>query len=314
MNRLGLKLACFVAAVVIWIQVASTTTTVATLQLPLEITNLPESATVAGSEDVPKSVSVRVRGSKLRVLAHSYLNRKVGRVVVDLEGFQPGGRIRYDLGPEDVFTDLDAVAILHNKSLFLDLDRVITRVVPVVVPMTGDLRDDRQLLRPMAVAPDSIVVTGPERFVTTIDSVVTPPVNLAHQDGSAQLELDVTAPSPHVTVQPDKVLVEIALARVESRTLPNIPVVALVDVGQAEVGISPPVADLMVRGPADSVRSLVPAQIRITVPAGGLAEGIHQLRGEVVLPAWLRLMAVEPEFFTVIVGRSNESAGEDDSP
>ena len=63
----------------------------------------------------------------------------------------------------------DAVAILHNKSILLDLDRVITRVVPVVVSMTGDLRDDRQLLRPMAVAPDSIVVTGPERFVATID-------------------------------------------------------------------------------------------------------------------------------------------------
>jgi YbbR domain-containing protein len=291
--------------------VASTTTTEATLQLPVQIVNLPEGTTVAGS-DVPSTMGVRVRGSKLRLLAHSLFNREAGRVVLDMDGFEPGALILHDVGPEDVRTDLEAEAILPPQRLRLRLDRLVTRRVPVVVPTVGQLRDDRQLLQPVSAVPDSVDVTGPARIVAAVDSLLTEPVDLAKLEPAGNVERALAPPSEHVSLVPQRVRIVAPVVRTESRTLPNVPVVALVDAGQAEVGISPPVADLMVRGPVDSVRVLVAARVSVTVPVGDLAAGIHQVRAEVTAPAWLTVLAVEPESFTVIVGGPEPpaSAGE----
>jgi YbbR domain-containing protein len=157
------------------------------------------------------------------------------------------------------------------------------------------------------VEPESVLVTGPERFVAALDTLTTEALDLSRLESSTRLQRNVKIPLPHLVVAPDQVDVDVAIARVESRTLPNIAVVALVDAGQLEVGISPPIADLMVRGPADSVRALVPARVSVTLPVGDLPEGIHRLRGDVTVPDWTTLVAIEPEFFTVIVGKPDAS-------
>ena len=65
----------------------------------------------------------------------------------------------------------------------------------------------------------------------------------------------------------------------------------MVDAGQPEVGVSPPVVDVMVRGVADSVRSLDRSRFLVTVPVGSLAEGVYVLPAQVEYPPWLTLIA-----------------------
>ncbi|MFO7654089.1 MAG: CdaR family protein [Candidatus Krumholzibacteriia bacterium] len=307
MNRLGLKLACVVASVIIWIQVAATTTTEATLQLPLEVVNLPENTTVAGSK-LPETVGVRVRGSKLRLLGHSFLNRTAGRVVVDLAGHGPGETVVRDVSPADVRSELETAAVQPPVRLRVRVDRQAQRRVPVVVPTGGSLKGDRQLMAPLRAVPDSVTLSGPQRLVAAVDSLLTEPVDLARLDQSTNLQREVPVPSPHLEASPDVVSVPVKVARVEERTVANVPVVPLVDADQAEVAVSPPVADLMVRGPADSIRALVPARLAVTLPVGGLPEGIHHLRGQVARPDWLTLLAVMPDSFMVIVGEPDRAS------
>jgi YbbR domain-containing protein len=313
MNRIGLKLACLVVSIVIWIQVASTTTTEATLRLPVTLVNLPPGTTVAGSE-IPQTVAVRLQGSKLRLLTHSILNRVAGHVVIDLEGYQAGETVIHDIAPSDVRSELKAAAVTPPVRLRLLLDREVTRVVPVRVRLQGQLRGSWQLLEPVAAVPDTAAVTGPQRFMVGLDSVATQPLDLDRVDQSARLERTLVLPSPYLVAEPARVTVVVTVARVEGRTLANIPVVPLVDADQGEVAISPPVADVMVRGPADSIRALVPARISVTVAVGGLEEGIHHLRGQVTHPDWLELVAVEPEVFMVVVGDLPQASSESERP
>ena len=74
MKHLGLKIVCLTAALVIWFQVASTTMIEADVRLPVAVVNLPAGTTVAGNA-IPELMTVRLRASKLRVLAHRYLGR-----------------------------------------------------------------------------------------------------------------------------------------------------------------------------------------------------------------------------------------------
>ena len=65
MNRLGLKISCFLVSVVIWIQVANTADIEQTTTLPLRVTGLSEGLTVAGSEYLPPEVRVQVAETEI---------------------------------------------------------------------------------------------------------------------------------------------------------------------------------------------------------------------------------------------------------
>ena len=87
MNRLGLKISCFLAAVLIWIQVASTADIEQTTSLPLRVTGLGTGLTTDGSDFLPDEVKVRVTGSKFRLLTHKYFNRYIGEILVNLADY-----------------------------------------------------------------------------------------------------------------------------------------------------------------------------------------------------------------------------------
>jgi YbbR domain-containing protein len=305
MNRLGLKLACVALAIVFWIQVASTTDTEATLALPVELVNLPPQYTSAGSE-VPRLIDVRLYGSKLRLLAHKYLNRQVGRIQIDLSDARPAPSYSYSVSRSDVHTglhtDLQVRGVGPSTTIRLRIDEQVVRRLPVAIELTGRLPEDRLFLEPISVTPDSVELAGPARFLAGISAVPTAPVELDRLDQSVTREQDLVSPEPLLVPMPSVVRLQARIARDEYRTLSNVPVVLLVDAGQPPAVVSPPVADVMVRGPADSVNALVPARLAVTIPLSGLSEDIYRLSGQVDHPDWLQVVALEPEQFMVIIG------------
>ena len=59
MNRLGLKISCFVVSIVIWMQVASTADVEKTARLPVGIEGLRDGLTIAGSK-IPGNPTARM--------------------------------------------------------------------------------------------------------------------------------------------------------------------------------------------------------------------------------------------------------------
>ncbi len=313
MNRIGLKIACLLVSIVIWIQVASNHDMEEYLYLPLEVTNLPPGTTIAGS-DLPHDVRVRLRGSKLRLMAHRYLGRNAGRVVVDLTGEEPGPAFQRELTINDVRSDLDILDISPPVRLRLRIDRESARLVPVVVAVTGRLPAGRLLLEPPRAEPDSVVLRGPERFLTPKLEVRTAAVDLSRIRETSRLTRRLESPSPYLTLAVPEVEVYVSVARAESRTLSNVPIVPLVDANQPQVSVFPPVADLSISGPADSVQALLPSRVAVTVPLSGLGNGVHHVRGQVILPEGFTLLSMEPEEFMVIIGKDGRAEGKSGKP
>ena len=309
MNRLGLKISCFVVSFIIWMQVASTTMVEQSARMPLSIVGLGESYTVAGS-DLPQYVEVKVEGSKLKLLAHKYFNRYVGEVRVNLADRAPGPVFSYELDAVDVFTDLNVLGIYPPVRLRIRIDNQISRTLPVHLVTDGELPANLGYLVPLSTTPDSVRVSGPERFFANVTSVDTAPLNLGQISASRTVEVKLLAPHDELVVQPTRVGAVCRVARLEERTLANIPVIPLVDAGRPEVGISPPVADVMVRGVVDSVRTLTEARFAVTVAVGDLPEGMYVLSGQVEYPPWLTLIGLDPAEFQVIVGQPAAATGD----
>lgn len=129
MKRVGLKVICVLAALVLWLQVAATTVVDDTVTMPLQAIGLQQ-GTAPESGDLPRTVRVRVRGSKLQMVAHRYFGRRIGTVVIDLAHAVAGSTIERDVRTEDVRSDLVPLSIVPPVHL-----RV--RLVSVAPPARG---------------------------------------------------------------------------------------------------------------------------------------------------------------------------------
>lgn len=302
MNRLGLKISCLIVSIVIWVQVAATSDVEQSTMLPLQVAGLDEGYTLAGS-DIPNQVEVMLRGSKLELLAHNYFHRYLGEVRVNVADRTPGPSFSYELASADVFTDLVVVGI--TRRLRLHIDHLVSRRFPVELVTEGSLKADLAFLENPQVRPDSVRVTGPERFFPDEPIVRTVPVDLGRVTVSATVTVDLVQPHELLELAVKTGEVSIRVAVLEDRTLANIPVIPLIDAGLPEVGVSPPVADVVVRGVADSVRVLTKSRFLVTVPVGSRPDGVYLLPGRVDHPDWLTYLRLEPSEFQVIVGDSD---------
>lgn len=311
MRLLGLKISCVLASVLIWIYVASTASIEQTVTLDVHFSGLADSLTIDGSE-LPKNVQVRIRDSKLSLLAHQYFGMDIGRVTVNLAGF-PDTSLAYPLTRADIQPPTLDVNIVRSRFLNLRIDREISRLVPVVLSSEGSLPSQTGFITPPRIRPDSVRVTGPTRFFGEDLVLRTEPVDLGRVAASVDLSVKLKDPGKFLSMDLGKVQVSFLVGGLVDRTLANIPVIPLVDAGSPEVGISPPVADVMVRGVADSVRALTRDRVSVIVPIDNLEVGRFVLPGQVVYPDWLTLIRLDPPLFQVIVGDSPGLSGEPDA-
>ncbi len=309
MNRLGLKLICLAISLLVWVQVASTTMVEATLQLPVRVEHLAVGCTYAGN-DIPDRVDVRLRISKLLLLAHRFLQYRVGWVELDLTGYEAGDEFRRGITLADVKPELDVRDIERTDPIRLLVDSLVSRAVPVEVRTSGQVPLNRQLLVPPRAIPDSVVVVGPSRFFAGNEVVLTEPVDLGRFRESGTKTVSVVSPQPFLESTLEEVQVSILVAAVQNRTFTNIPVIALRDTDQPEPRVVPPVASLVLSGPVDSIRTMIPSRFAVLLSLSGLSPGIHHLKGQVDIPACLSFVSLDPDTFTVVlddVERAEES-------
>ncbi len=303
MKNLFLKIACVVAAILVWIQVAATTMVEAEVRLPVEVVGLGDGLTIAGNS-VPSVMGVRVRAPKLTVVAHEYLGMPLGRVEVNLASWQPQPSRNYDFMRSNVRSEAEVIALLPPERFPLRVDHEDTRRLPVRVPTRGLLREDRRLAGEVTTIPDSLEVTGPRRYFAGIDSLATEVVEFTGLEETLVREVPLIPPPSPLKPAAGSVTVTVPVVALEERVLANVPVMALIGRQQGEAGISPPVCDVLVRGPADSVAVLSPARLTVTVLVSDLEPGTHEIAGQVQCPDWVLNVEIKPDVFKVLVGEA----------
>ncbi len=313
MNRLGLKIFCLLAALVIWIQVAAGHYVERSVGLPLELVGLQPGLTLAGNT-WPETVPVRARGSKWQFFLDRWFGQRLGTVRVDLGQIQAGDDLLRELTTNDVAAQLTDITITPPIWLRLRVDRVDTLMVPVAVVTTGELPHERMLLSSLRAVPDSVPLVGPSRFFAGDETVPTEAVDLSKHRSRTVLTRRLVPPHAHLAPTVAEVQILLPIATVGTRVFEHVPIVPLVDAGQPRVEVFPPVSNLVVRGPADSLAALTSADISVAVPLSGLPPGVHHLGAQVILPEHYDLVSLEPREFMVVIGNSAGGGGRDRRP
>src|SRR5437763_7014397 len=183
-----LKLISIGLAVMLWMLVATETSSEVGLEVPLEYRNIPPQLEITG--DTTNSVQVRLRGS-VNVIRD--ISAKDVSTTIDLSKMRPGDKI-VPLSPQNVQAPFGADVIRVNpSSVRFNLERTLTKTVPVVPTILGQASDGFEIAS-VAVNPSKVEVEGPESRISTLASIATVPIRLDRRQPHIEQAADLAVP------------------------------------------------------------------------------------------------------------------------
>lgn len=291
----GLKLLALGLAVALWFAVGSEERTETTLNLALELTNLPPKMII--TSEVPAPLQVRAMGpaAVVRKLSQARLLH-----TIDLSGYK-SGRHTFSLGPNSFsFPRGVTVTRIQPNPLKLTLAVTTTRNLPIKPVLEGHPPEGYEVIE-VKTRPAQITVKGPAPELTDLKFVPTLPIDLTNLSGSTTVATDVDFKNLHLTTQEQvPILADLTIeGRESSRTLSGVPVVAR----PRPARLSPSQVTLTLQGPLQQLKDLKPKDLQATVDTQKLARGSRRLKVSVTLPSGLRLLKVQPDTVTAQGGK-----------
>lgn len=298
-ENIGIKIVSLLFAVLLWLYVTAQIGERQTFRVPLVLVNIPESLTVVS--EVPREVSVTMRGARSELMKLRFLSRIKG--TVDLGGARQG-RVVVPLSAAILslpagFPAGDAV-IDAPKSLTLDFERIVETFMQVTPAFLGPVPKGMILVGQPSVSPARVLVRGTAAAMGGITAVETEPIDLRNRRSGFSQEAVIRV-GERLEAIPRSVRVEIEIAKRAVRTMPGIPPTLL----QVEEGFlvecAPSTASLTVEGPEDLVGRLVDddCSIILSIPPG--TRGTIWIQPEVIVPQGIDTFAIDVDSFEVKV-------------
>ncbi len=168
-NRGVIVSLCIVFAVLLWFFSSMATTYSRQIVLPTRLVNMP--ADEALLDLPPKEVRVEIEGEGLHLL-RLYYNRPVIPVNAEVEVFDFSEAVNANL-PGDIHLEN-----VWPRMYGLKKELRAVRKVPVTLQAAVTLPPTHALLSPLAISPDSVVISGPESVIAQLTSWPTAPVRI----------------------------------------------------------------------------------------------------------------------------------------
>jgi YbbR domain-containing protein len=203
-----LKFISLVLAAMLWMLVATETSSEIGMEVPLEYRNIPAQLEITG--DTTNMVQVRLRGSS-NVLRE--ISAKDVSTTIDLSKMRPGEKI-VPLSPQNVQAPFGAEVIRVNpSSVRFNLERSLTKTLSVVPTILGQPMDGYEL-GTVTVSPGTVEVEGPESRLNTLESIATVPIRLDRRQTRLEQTADLDVPDPQIRLMhPSPVSVRVEVRR-----------------------------------------------------------------------------------------------------
>jgi len=282
-GNLGFKVLALLLAVLFWFFIASGREGYREIEAPLELEGVPDGITVNSPQ--PEKVSFRVAGKGRDLFGLRAADFKVVINLADKDaGVYPVGLTTADViyaGDEDVKVE----EILSERTVIVELERRVTKAVPVEVDFSGSPRAGFYLGVP-EVQPPKATLYGSVRVLDKVRAVSVV-VDAEGRDAPFAAQVPIKAPAGITLVGADEVLVSVPVGPGERLSFGGVRVTAR----GAERGayeLRPAEVSVTLEGEAGRLAALGPLSAEV-YPRG---PGKYPVR--VNVPDHVTLIAVTP--------------------
>lgn len=263
-----LKVLALALALLLWIVVSAEQVTTTWLLVPLEVRNTDPNYRL-DALDAPKEVEVRLSG-RARDLFDLIFRRP--SFVLSLSDIQNPVETRFldprmlQLPPRMEVSPLD----VRPSSVRLEFTRIGLKRVPIRARLAGQLGPGWAVIDTLTGDPSFIDLSGPSQLLAPIDEVFTVPIEISPGDSVIGRTISIdTAGLAGLTLSAGETLISGRIDRVVERLFPNVAIVA-----PPGTRIEPARVNVTLRGPQSTLRSVVPASIRVVTESAELPAGI----------------------------------------
>lgn len=275
---IGLKIAALLLAIFLWFNVSEQKEIEAIAEIGIRFINMPSGLTFASEPPVAAKVRVRGKGKFFR------WRLKDLAVVIDLSPASLG-TVTHLLSASEVLIpknrQIEVLEIIEPKAVRIDLDRIVTKGVPVEIRLMGQLPDDKKMIGKPQAIPQAVRLSGPRKMIDGFHILWTEPVDLAQlgKKGKVTVAPDL---SDHPLVGCNVDEIEI-VARIEPRKsleVPSVPIM-LISAPGVKSKITPDSLDILISGGQTQIDSLSPEKMLLLLDVSSLGKGVFELRSRV---------------------------------
>jgi YbbR domain-containing protein len=289
------KIFSLFAAISLWFYVLNSEPMEITKEIPFEFLTPPGQAI---SNLVPPGLTVKFKGSRAFM---QNLYRAEERIYLDLRDPQYAGRQEFEVlvSPSMIPVPFGVEVLEVSPSLInVELDREITKEVPVRLQLQGELSNDLRMVL-QDLEPNRVMITGPVEVMRRTTALRTTPLNVGTLDGEGELRLRLFELDQRIRVQHEgDFLFRYSIkAQTANLTLKNVRVRFLASrqdfsARQREVAI-----DVL----APEGRTLRESEVQVIADIPEEARGNVNVRLRAVLPEGVHLLQIHPETISVRV-------------
>jgi YbbR-like protein len=286
-RNMGLRLLSIAIAIGLWVFVnAGERGGVRTMDVPLSYRTLPRGMMIINHP--ADFVKIEVAGPRTLL---SLLEPERLRLKLELAGAAPG-RSDYRIFP-GMFNVPRGTTVtqIMPSDITLDLDRIVTRDVPVHVKLEGAVASGYKVSA-VELKPSTIEVSGPSRYVQPMIVIETAPIDVQGATTPIEQKVDLAETPVPLRLSTSQIDARIEIAEeIADREFRAVSVE--VRDSDYKYKLVPNKASLTVRGPAIKLASLDPNGL-VFVDAKGVAPGSHELPVQVILPDGMQVVKQEP--------------------
>lgn len=215
-----LKVISLCLAIMLWYFVVGEDQVDITIQVPIEVINLPGSLTI--SNQFKKNIEVAVRGP--RSLIQDLKNRNISRPV-DLSDAQPGTIVIKNDEKSIPFPKGVTVLRLQPANITLLLDKLAQKTFPIDPVTEGEVAKGYELKK-LYLDPDQLVISGPKSIIDKDLALKTYVIKLDGLDRSTTLQVHLNLDQNFLDLIGETVVTAVleVKEKLAERTVENIPV------------------------------------------------------------------------------------------
>ena len=266
LENTGLKVLALLITAVIWLSVALRPVGRVTLHdVPIEFTNLPDSANLTVTKFDTLTAQVYVEGP--RDVVDSLRPSEVS-VLADMAGVEPGVRVRQlSLETSRLPASIKNWEV-EPRSIRVTVERMIEKEVPVVPRFDGQPPAGFEVIN-WQVLPPTVHIVGAESLVKDITQVSTETIRLAEKTQLFTNPVAIDIGSPNISISdPNRrtVMLSVNVGEVrKERILERVPVVIF---GLAGARVMPTHVKITLIGARSVIDELTTADVNVAVEYG----------------------------------------------